>query len=74
MKWKKPVETYQKAQSGKRNDPSSAEVDKVLNAGTTGDKMGNESIYICQTGISGVYLLVSRKSNHRKTWLDIVKT
>lgn len=61
------MKTYQKAQSGKRNDPTSAEVDRVLNAGTTGDKMGNKSIYICQTGISDVYLLVSRKSYHRKT-------
>lgn len=24
-------------------------------------------LYLCQTGISAAYLLVSRKSNHRKT-------
>lgn len=55
-----------KAQSGKRN-PTSVDAEEVLNAGKTGAKMRNESIYICQTGISGVYLLVSRKSTHRKT-------
>lgn len=64
---KQKCETLKRAQSGKRNDPTSAEIEKVLNAGTTGGKMGNESIYICQTGISGVYLLVSRMSNHWKT-------
>lgn len=53
---------------------------KVQNAGTTGEKRKSSNgknlteTYLCQTGISGVYLLVSRKSNHRKTWLDFVMT
>lgn len=59
----------ERAKSQKGNDSTSESFQKQrkLNAGTTGDKMWNESIHICQTGVSGVYLLVSRKSYYRKT-------
>lgn len=42
-----------------------AKAGEVLNAGSTGEMEGIKhwvmNLYICQTGISGVYLLVSRK-------------
>lgn len=45
----------------KRIDSTSAKAGEVLNAGSTGEKHRVMNLYICQTGISGVYLLVSRK-------------
>lgn len=46
-------------------DYTSAKAGEVLNAGSTGEMEGIKhrvmNLYICQTGISGVYLLVSRK-------------
>lgn len=61
-------------QSGEKKIVStSVKVAEVQNAGTTGEKRKSSNgknlsePYLCRTGISGVYLLVSRKSNHRKT-------
>lgn len=49
----------------KQIDSTSAKAGELLNAGSTGEmeeiKHWVMNLYICQTGISGVYLLVSRK-------------